>query len=124
LQHTAYLRLERDLEDEKSKRPQTPTVASDTLQLQLTTMERQLTEARAATAELEHKYAASNTELEQQRQKIATYEQTIARLNEQVREPREARPQPRPKAKRASDYEFNIKDLREYGKEIVPYIPR
>jgi chromosome segregation ATPase len=108
----------------------------------------QLTEAQAANKELQQKLAATAAELDQRKQQIATQEQSIARMNQELldlrsqeakpretksqetksQEPKEAKEskESKPRPRRASDFESTIKTLeREYGKDVgIPWYAR
>jgi DNA repair exonuclease SbcCD ATPase subunit len=108
----------------------------------------QLTEAQAANKELQQKLSATAAELDQRKQQIATQEQSIARMNQELldlrsqeakpretksqetksQEPKEAKEskESKPRPRRASDFESTIKTLeREYGKDVgIPWYAR
>jgi DNA repair exonuclease SbcCD ATPase subunit len=108
----------------------------------------QLTEAQAANKELQQKLSATAAELDQRKQQIATQEQSIARMNQELldlrsqeakpretksqetksQEPKEAKEskESKPRPRRASDFDSTIRNLeREYGRDIgIPWYAR
>jgi hypothetical protein len=108
----------------------------------------QLTDAQAANKELQQKLAATAAELDQRKQQIATQEQSIARMNQELLDVRSQEPKPReaksqepksqepkeakdskeskPRPRRASDFDSTIRNLeREYGRDIgIPWYAR
>jgi chromosome segregation ATPase len=126
--HEAYERVGQDLKTAQAQLSAHPhdagAVSNDDVQ-------RQLAEAGAANKDLQQRSNAIAAELEQRRQQVATQEQTIARLNQELQdaksreanagpretksqEPREVKPRPH----RATDFESTIRKLeREYGRE-------
>ena len=108
----------------------------------------QLTEAQAANKELQKKLAATAAELDQSKQQIATQEQSIARMNQELLDLRSQEAKPRetksqetkaqepkdpkeskeskPRPRRASDFESTIRNLeREYGRDVgIPWYAR
>jgi chromosome segregation ATPase len=126
--HEAYERLGGDLKTAQAQlnaRPQDPGAGSND------DVHRQLAEADAVNKDLQQRINATAAELEQRKQQVATQDQTIARLNQELQdaksreanaesretksqESRETKPRPR----RASDFESTIRKLeREYGRE-------
>jgi DNA repair exonuclease SbcCD ATPase subunit len=136
----AYGRLDQDLK-----------VAQDQLKAQAANpgagsgddVKGQLTEAQAANKDLQQKLTATAAELDQRKQQIATQEQSIARMNQELldvrsqetkpretksqepKEPKESK-ESKPRARRASDFESTIRNLeREYGRDIgIPWYAR
>jgi DNA repair exonuclease SbcCD ATPase subunit len=108
----------------------------------------QLTDAQAANKELQQKLSATAAELDQRKQQIATQEQSIARMNQELldlrsqeakpretksqetksQEPKEAKEskESKPRPRRASDFDSTIRNLeREYGRDIgIPWYAR
>jgi DNA repair exonuclease SbcCD ATPase subunit len=108
----------------------------------------QLTDAQAANKELQQKLSATAAELDQRKQQIATQEQSIARMNQELldlrsqeakpretksqepksQEPKEAKDskESKPRPRRASDFDSTIRNLeREYGRDIgIPWYAR
>ena len=146
--HDAYDRLDQDL---KTAQDQLKTAQDQlkTAQEQLRTqaanpgagtggdLQRQLTDAQLANAELQKQLAASAADIEQRKLQMTNQEQTIARMNQELLDARSQEAKQRetksqdskeskPRPKRASDFESTIKNLeREYGKDIVaPWNPR
>jgi DNA repair exonuclease SbcCD ATPase subunit len=108
----------------------------------------QLTDAQAANKELQQKLSATAAELDQRKQQIATQDQSIARMNQELldlrsqeakpretksqetksQEPKEAKEskESKPRPRRASDFDSTIRNLeREYGRDIgIPWYAR
>ena len=108
----------------------------------------QLTDAQAANKELQQKLSATAAELDQRKQQIATQEQSIARMNQELldlrsqeakpretksqetksQEPKEAKEskESKPRPRRASDFDSTIRNLeREYGRDVgIPWYAR
>jgi DNA repair exonuclease SbcCD ATPase subunit len=108
----------------------------------------QLADAQAANKELQQKLAATAAELDQRKQQIATQEQSIARMNQELLDVRSQEPKPReaksqepksqepkeakdskeskPRPRRASDFDSTIRNLeREYGRDVgIPWYAR
>ena len=108
----------------------------------------QLTDAQAANKELQQKLSTTAAELDQRKQQIATQEQSIARMNQELldlrsqeakpretksqetksQEPKEAKEskESKPRPRRASDFDSTIRNLeREYGRDVgIPWYAR
>ncbi|SFH98932.1 zinc ribbon domain-containing protein [Bradyrhizobium sp. cf659] len=135
-QHEAYERINSDLKRAESqiKNQSSPNPGTDANE----ELQRQLTEARAATQQQQSRQAALQAEFDRSKQDIAARDQTIEQLNKQLRDakapdtraqdpkPQDARPQEkdvRPKPRGHSiDLETTIRNFeREYG---IPRIGR
>jgi chromosome segregation ATPase len=91
-------------------------------------LQRQLTDARAANQQLQQKLTASETELVQRRQDVATKDQTIEQLTRQLQEAKAQEDQSqdskeaKPRSRLGTDLDTTIRNLeREYG---IPRIGR
>jgi chromosome segregation ATPase len=132
--HEAYDRLDQDLktaqEQLRTQGLNPGAVASDDVQ-------RPLSEAQTANKDLQQKLTAATAELDQRKQQMATQDQTIARLNQELQDAKSQEPKPRetksqdmkeskPRPRRGSDFESTIRNLeREYGRDVgAPWYAR
>ncbi len=133
--HEAYDRLDQDLktaQEQLRTQAQNPGAVAGGDDVQ-----RPLTEAQTANRDLQQKLAATAAELDQRKQQMATQDQTIARLNQELQDAKSQEPKPRetksqdtkeskPRLRRGSDFESTIRNLeREYGRDVgAPWYAR